>query len=414
MNRRIVFALLLTAAAGLAQELPDSGDAHVNSLYPNVNFGALPFLQVGGTTRAFVKFDLSGVATGSTPSSVSLATLVLWVGRVANAGEVQISEVAGPWNEATVTYATAPASGASVTTFPVSLAWQFGTVDVTAAVQGWLQSPQSDQGFVLSAAPQAPGTVVFFDSKESVSTSHAPVLEVSFEAGVGPQGSPGAQGAPGQPGARGPAGLAGAASTVPGPAGPAGPTGPRGPTGAASTVAGPTGPTGPTGPSGAASTVAGPTGPTGPTGPAGATGAAGPAGGLSEYGYIYNLGAQVVAVGTAVVFDSNGVLTSGITHTAGLAPITITDPGDYKVTFSISGVEPNQFTVFLNAVPLIGATYGSGAGTQQNVGQVIVSLVTGDVLTIQNYTSAAAVTLQTLAGGTQTSVNASVVIEELN
>jgi hypothetical protein len=122
----------------------------------------------------------------------------------------------------------------------------------------------------------------------------------------------------------------------------------------------------------------------------------------------------VVAVGTAVVFDSNGVLTSGITHTAGLAPITITDPGDYKVTFSISGVEPNQFTVFLNAVPLIGATYGSGAGTQQNVGQVIVSLVTGDVLTIQNYTSAAAVTLQTLAGGTQTSVNASVVIEELN
>lgn len=395
MNRRIVFALLLTAAAGLAQELPDSGDAHVNSLYPNVNFGALPFLQVGGTTRAFVKFDLSGVATGSTPSSVSLATLVLWVGRVANAGEVQISEVAGPWNEATVTYATAPASGASVTTFPVSLAWQFGTVDVTAAVQGWLQSPQSDQGFVLSAAPQAPGTVVFFDSKESVSTSHAPVLEVSFEAGVGPQGSPGAQGAPGQPGARGPAGLAGAASTVPGPAGPAGPTGPRGPTGAASTVAGPTGPTG-------------------PTGPAGATGAAGPAGGLSEYGYIYNLGAQVVAVGTAVVFDSNGVLTSGITHTAGLAPITITDPGDYKVTFSISGVEPNQFTVFLNAVPLIGATYGSGAGTQQNVGQVIVSLVTGDVLTIQNYTSAAAVTLQTLAGGTQTSVNASVVIEELN
>lgn len=37
---------------------------------------------------------------------------------------------------------------------------------------------------------------------------------------------------------------------------------------------------------------------------------AGPAGGLSEYGYVY-----------------------------------ITDPGDYKVTFSISGVQPNQFTV---------------------------------------------------------------------
>ena len=119
-------------------------------------------------------------------------------------------------------------------------------------------------------------------------------------------------------------------------------------------------------------------------------------------------------MGAAVLFDSNGILTAGIAHTAGLAPITITDPGDYKVAFSISGVEPNQFTVFRNGVPLTGATYGSGAGTQQNVGQVIVTLVAGDVLTIQNYTSAAAVTLQTLAGGTQTSVNASVLVEELD
>jgi hypothetical protein len=115
-----------------------------------------------------------------------------------------------------------------------------------------------------------------------------------------------------------------------------------------------------------------------------------------------------------VVFDTNGILTGGITHTAGLAPITVSQPGDYKISFSISGVEPNQFTVFVNAVPLTGSTYGSGAGTQQNVGQAIVTLAMGDVLTIQNYTSAAAVTVQSLAGGTQTSVNASVVIEELN
>jgi hypothetical protein len=115
-----------------------------------------------------------------------------------------------------------------------------------------------------------------------------------------------------------------------------------------------------------------------------------------------------------VVFDTNGILTAGITHTAGLAPLTITDPGNYKVSFSISAAEPNQFTVFLNAVPLTGSTYGSGAGTQQNVGQVIVTLAMGDVVTIQNYTSAAAVTLQTLAGGSQTSVNASVAIEKLN
>jgi BclA C-terminal domain len=160
--------------------------------------------------------------------------------------------------------------------------------------------------------------------------------------------------------------------------------------------------------------VPGPTGATGSTGATGATGATGSAGGLSQYAYVYNTGAQTVPVGAAVVFDTNGILTGGIAHSAGLAPITVTDPGNYKVAFSVSGVEPNQFTVFLNGVPLTGATYGSGAGTQQNNGQVIVALVAGDVLTLQNFTSAAAVTLQTLAGGTQPNVNASVLIEKLN
>jgi len=529
MNGRIAFALLM-AAAGLAQELPVSGDAHVNSLYPDVNFGALPFLQTGGTTRTFVKFDLSGFPPGVSPSDLSKASLVLWVGRVATGGDVQVSEAGGPWDEATLTYTTAPASGAFIALFSVPQAAQFVTVDVTATVQKWLLSPQSNQGFVLSGAPQAPATIVFFDSKESVSTSHQPELDVSFRSSVGPTGDSGPQGPPGQTGATGPpgptgatgaastvpgpagpagaigpagaastvagptgaastvpgpVGPTGAASTVPGPTGPAGPTGPIGPTGAASTVPGPTGPTGaastvpgptgptgaastvpgptgpagptgptgptgaasivpgptgptgaastvpgPTGPAGAASTVPGPTGPAGPTGPTGPTGAAsivpgptgptgpigpaGPSGGLSQYGYIYNTGAQTIPLGAAVVFDTNGILTSGITHTAGLAPITLSAPGDYKVAFSISGVGSDQFTVFLNGVPLSTATYGSGAGTQQNNGQVIVAIVAGDVLTLQNYTSAAAVALQTLAGGTQINVNASIVIEKLN
>ena len=510
MNGRVVFALMM-AATGLAQELPVSGDTHVNNLYPDVNFGALPFLQTGGTTRTFVRFDLSGIAPGLNPSDLSRASLVLWVGRVATGGDVQVSEAAGPWDEATLTYTTAPASGAFVATFSTPKAAQFVMVDVTGTVQKWLLSPQSNQGFVLSAAPQTPATVVFFDSKESVSTSHQPELDLSFRSTAGspgPQGPPGPTGATGPAGsigtpgpastipgpvgpagptgAIGPAGAAstvpgptgptgavstvpgpigptGAASTVPGPTGPAGPTGPTGPAGAASTVPGPTGPAGaastvpgptgpagaastvpgptgpagaastvpgPTGPAGAASTVPGPTGPAGPTGPTGPTGAAsivpgptgpagptgptGPSGGLSQYGYVYNISAQTVPVGAAVTFDTNGILTAGIAHSAGLAPITFSVPGNYKVAFSASAVESTQFTLFLNGVPLPGATYGSGAGTQQNNGQVIVALIATDVLTLQNYTSAAAVGLQTLAGGSQINVNASIVIEKLD
>jgi hypothetical protein len=46
-------------------------------------------------------------------------------------------------------------------------------------------------------------------------------------------------------------------------------------------------------------------------------------------------------------------------------------------------------------------------------GQAIVTLAGSDVLTLRNHTSAAAVTLQTLAGGTQPHANVSLVIEKL-
>ena len=80
----------------------------------------------------------------------------------------------------------------------------------------------------------------------------------------------------------------------------------------------------------------------------------------------------------------------------------------------MSGVEPSQFALFLNGAPVAGTVYGSGAGTQQNNGQAIIAIAAGDVLTLRNHSSAAAVTLQTLAGGTQTNVNASIVITKLN
>ena len=143
------------------------------------------------------------------------------------------------------------------------------------------------------------------------------------------------------------------------------------------------------------------------------TGTAAPVG-LSQFGYVYNTGSQAVAVGASVTFDSNGILTAGVTHAAGSSEITLTDAGAYKVAFSISAVEASQYTAFLNGVAIMGATYGSGSGTQQNNGQFIVAVATGDVLTIRNHTSAAASTLQSLVGGTEANVNASVLVERLN
>jgi hypothetical protein len=135
---------------------------------------------------------------------------------------------------------------------------------------------------------------------------------------------------------------------------------------------------------------------------------------LSEFAYVYNLRGESVALEGDVTFDSNGVLTSGIAHALGGAGIRLVGSGTYRVEYSISGTEPSQFALFVNGTTLVsGSVYGSGAGTQQSTGQALVTVVAGDVLTLRNHTSAAAVTLATPIGGTQQSTNASVTIEKL-
>ena len=214
---------------------------------------------------------------------------------------------------------------------------------------------------------------------------------------------------PASPGQRGPQGVRGLRGVTgkTGAAGPQGPQGVQGNTGAAGST-GATGATGPAGPTGA-------TGLTGATGATGSTGPAGPAGtnGLAQYAYVYNLAAEVVAIEADVTLGTNGVLTSGITHAPGTAGITLVNAGTYEVTYSVSGSEPSQFAVFDNGALVAGTIYASGAGTQQNNGQAIITVAAGDVLTIRNHSSAAAVTLATPVGGTQAEVNASVTITKL-
>jgi hypothetical protein len=213
---------------------------------------------------------------------------------------------------------------------------------------------------------------------------------------AGSTGQQGAAGSTGQQGAAGSTGQQGAAGSI-GPQGPAGSTGPQGPAGST----GPQGPAGSTGPAGSI----------GPQGPAGSTGPQGPAG-QPNYGYVYNLAGQTVALEAPVLFDNNGPL-SGFTHLTGTGAITVDSTGTYLIDFSVSGTEVDQFALMDNGIAIAGATYGSGAGTQQNGGQVMVTLVAGHVLTLVNHSSAAAIGLATPIGGTQASVNASVVIEQL-
>ena len=79
--RAVVLALL--GAAGLcAQDLSASADALVDTAYPDVNFGSANYLQTGGTTTTYLRFDLSSLAASTLLTSPnSKVNLVLWVGR---------------------------------------------------------------------------------------------------------------------------------------------------------------------------------------------------------------------------------------------------------------------------------------------------------------------------------------------
>lgn len=200
------------------------------------------------------------------------------------------------------------------------------------------------------------------------------------------------------------------------PIGPIGPTGPSGPSGMS--IIGPTGPIG--------LSIVGSTGPmgstgnsgingisiVGPTGAPGVNGSTGIPGGLLGYGYIYNTSTQIVPSESSVIFDSNGLI-NGFIHTAPSPFVVITSSGVYKIDFSVTGNIPNQFAIFVNDVPQPSSIYGSSIGTQQNNGSVILSLNTGDVVTLVNHTTGFDVTLSTTVGGTQNNINASMNIERL-
>ncbi len=288
--RRAITTLALAgaAASALALDAPLAADAHISSVQPGLNFGALPTLNVGGGSTALLQFDLATLPAAVTPAKLVKASLLLWVNRVGTPGTVELQTVMSAWTEAGVSAATAPVLGGpgSGTLVPVGAAGQFVAVDVTAQVKGWIANPASNFGLALAPALQAPATIAFFDSKENTATGHVARLDLTLAdqgplgptgatGARGPKGDTGPSGGPGATGATGAAGAIGAAGVM-GAAGATGATGARGPIGEKGTP-GATGPKGSTGTNGLNGTK-GTKGTKGTNGTNGATGNTGPAG----------------------------------------------------------------------------------------------------------------------------------------
>ncbi len=179
-------ALLLTMAllTGASAQITPSQDAYTNTADPTTNYGAKTLLDVESASQnSYIQFDLSSIPAGYTGSSVAKATLKLYVNAV-KAGSFNVDYVNGTWTEATIDANNAPALGSTIAaSVPLTTADknQYILIDVTSAVQAWLNGTANDGIALVGNSPLNAS----FDSKESTSTSHAAELDIVFAGGNG-------------------------------------------------------------------------------------------------------------------------------------------------------------------------------------------------------------------------------------
>lgn len=179
-----LFVLLLTTM--IQAQITPSDDSYINNAAPAINYGGAVTLGVSGTTQtAYITFDLSSVPSGYTGSSVAKASLKLYVNTVTTAGSFNVDYVNSSWAEKTINANNAPPPGATIAaSVPLakSQALDYIVIDITTAVQAWLNGTQPNYGVALMANNTFAAT---FDSKESKTQSHPPELDVVFAGGGG-------------------------------------------------------------------------------------------------------------------------------------------------------------------------------------------------------------------------------------
>jgi hypothetical protein len=174
------FVLLIVVGSASAQITP-SADAYTDTATPTKNYGATTLLFVDGAVdTTYIQFDLASIPAGA---DVSQATLKLYVNAVTTAGSFNVDYVNGTWAESTITSDLAPALGATiVSSVPITAADknQYILINVTQAVQAWLNGSETNDGLALVANSTFNAS---FDSKENTATSHPAELDIVFTGG---------------------------------------------------------------------------------------------------------------------------------------------------------------------------------------------------------------------------------------
>jgi len=176
--------VLLACTAAFGQIVP-SQDSYTSTATPTKNFGSATTLGVESSETTFIQFNLASIPSGYSGANITQATLKLYVNAVTTAGSFNVDYVNGAWTESTITADKAPALGTTiVASVPLVTADknQYILINVTEAVQAWLNGSQANDGIALVGNSPLSAT---FDSKETTSTSHPAELDIVFAGGGG-------------------------------------------------------------------------------------------------------------------------------------------------------------------------------------------------------------------------------------
>jgi trimeric autotransporter adhesin len=194
LTTRLAILLLSTLCllTGAFAQFTPSQDSYIFSTRGGQNYGTAPTLQVESTlfshaiSNAYIQFDLSSIPSSYTGANVTKASLKLFVNYISGAGgSFNVDLANGSWKELGINYNNAPALGTTIaSSIPLTTANvnHYVIVDVTSAVQAWLDGSQANDGIALVANN---GLAVLFDSKENTQTSHPPELDIVFASGGG-------------------------------------------------------------------------------------------------------------------------------------------------------------------------------------------------------------------------------------
>lgn len=184
----LLASVLFAATTNSEAQVTPSADAYTNSASAGTNFGTavtLGAVSSGASMQhSYIQFDLSSIPSGFNGSNVAKATLKLYVNAVTTSGSFNVDFVTGPWAEKTITANLSPSLGTTVAgSVPLTsaLVHDYVLVDVTPAVVAWLNGTQANDGLALVANSPLNAT---FDSKENITQSHAPELDIVFTGGL--------------------------------------------------------------------------------------------------------------------------------------------------------------------------------------------------------------------------------------